>query len=131
MSTTLRRLVAATALTATTLLLAPTAGVAQTTEEPSGTDIPVRVERACQRIPNLVIRTDNVIERIGGDADTRGSLLWLDDRITRAADNGRTELVEVLENRRAVREASLDVFEQRRGELDDLAQRCADAGVDR
>ncbi|MEL6984222.1 MAG: hypothetical protein AAFO29_17480, partial [Actinomycetota bacterium] len=86
--------------------------------------------RNCLRIPNLLIRTDNVIERINGDADTRGSLLWLDTQIERAEENGREQLAEVLTNRRAVREASVPVFELRRDELNDLAERCRDAGVE-
>lgn len=93
-------------------------------------EIQERAERACARIPNLTTRTDNVIERLNGDATTRGSLLWLDERIKQAGDNGRHQLVEVLENRRDVRTKSLAVFEARQNQLTDLADRCVEAGVD-
>ncbi|MEL6893855.1 MAG: hypothetical protein AAFP84_19845 [Actinomycetota bacterium] len=88
-----------------------------------------RVERACARVPNLTTRTQNVLDRIQGDEETRGSLLWLDRRIANAAENDRTELVEVLTNRRNVREASIDVLEQRLVALGDIAELCADAGL--
>lgn len=50
-----------------------------TTAAPSAAadDLGPRLERACLRIPNLQIRTDNLLTRITGDADTIGSLLWL------------------------------------------------------
>jgi hypothetical protein len=89
-----------------------------------------RLERACRRVPNLQIRTDRLIERLQGDSDTLGSLLWLERQIERARENGRDQLVTVLENRLAVRTASLDVLELRADALDDLEQICIDLGVD-
>lgn len=137
MSPTLRRFGAGAALVATLVggVGAGSAAAATTSEEATasvevGVEVPVRVERSCLRIPNLMIRTDNLIERITAEADTRGSLLWLDTQIERAESNGRDQLTEVLTNRRAVREATVPVLEQRRGELDDLADRCRDAGVE-
>ena len=125
-----RPLLAAVALGAALLTASP--AQAETTGDGSGeaASVGARAERACLRIPNLTIRTDNVLDRINGDAETPGSLLWLDTRIERARDNGRDQMVEVLENRRAVREASIPVFELRQGELDTLRQRCLDAGVE-
>lgn len=108
----------------------PVGATSSDSADETSTEVPVRIERACLRIPNLIIRTDNVIERINGDAETRGSLLWLDDKIAQASENGREQLTEVLENRRAVREASVPVFETRLTELDRLAERCRDAGVE-
>ena len=89
-----------------------------------------RIERACLRIPNLTVRTENLIDRISGDAATRGSLLWLDDKIAKAEELGRTDVVTVLENRRAVREQTLPILEQRLATLGTLAERCATAGVE-
>lgn len=132
MPTPFRRLgVASIAALPLALALAlPSAASATTETEESSAEIPPRVERACLRIPNLTTRTENVIDRINGDADTRGSLLWLDGKIAQAEENGRDQLAEALQNRRAVREASVDVFELRLTELGDLAERCRSAGVD-
>jgi hypothetical protein len=92
-------------------------------------DIRPRLERACLRIPNLTIRTNNLIERITGDAETRGSLLWLQAQIDRAETQGREQLVTVLENRLEVRTATVPVLEQRLEGLAKLSTRCAELGV--
>ncbi len=88
-----------------------------------------RLERACLRVPNLQIRTDNVLARITGDAATRGSLLWLDTQIAEAQAKGRDQLVDVLTNRRAVREQSVDVLELRTTQLAELSEICTEHGV--
>ncbi len=114
-----------------TLVAAPTASAATDPSTDDATaELNARLERACLRIPNMTIRTENAIERINGDAETRGSLIWLDERIARAEENGRDDRVEVLTNRRAVREATVPVLEQRLENLASLADRCRDAGVD-
>lgn len=95
----------------------------------SGEGAPARLERACLRIPNLQLRTDNAIARLNGDATTRGSLAWLQAKIDLAESRGRTEAVTVLENRLAVRTETLEVLELRRTELVDLAARCAARGL--
>ena len=87
-------------------------------------DVGPRLERACLRIPNLQLRTDNLLERLRGDATVRGSLAWLQTQIDAAAAAGRTQLVTVLENRLAVRTATIDVLVQRQAALVELAQTC-------
>lgn len=136
MFTKVRALGIAGAIAATTVLTAGAAGATPTEETAAdessveaAPEFAARVERACARVPNLTARTERVLERIGGDADTVGSLLWLDGRIAQAEARDRTELAAFLENRRAVREASVDVFELRLERLGELADRCAEAGV--
>jgi hypothetical protein len=92
-------------------------------------DLGPRAERACLRIPNIEIRTTNLIERLQGDATVRGSLLWLQAQIDKATSRGRTDLVAVLENRLAVRTQTLEVLQQRQAELPELEQWCIDHGV--
>lgn len=128
MHTSLRAAGLAAAVLASTVLGAGAASADVSTD--SSYEIPPRVERACLRIPNLTMRAENVLARINGDADTIGSLLWLDKRIARAEDNGREELAEFLTNRRAVREASIEVLELRLVMLADLGELCEEAGVD-
>ncbi len=103
---------------------------AATQQDRSAGEIPPRLERACLRIPNLTTRTENLIERLSGDAETRGSLAWLDTKIAQADEAGRTDLVTVLTNRRAVREQTIPVLELRLDRLENLRERCAQAGVE-
>lgn len=105
--------------------------VADDTEaERDGEQVRARLARACARIPNLQRRTDNLIERLQGDAETKGSLAWLQTQIERSEDAGRDQLVIVLENRLEVRTALLPVLELRRDGLDELAGLCAEWGAD-
>lgn len=90
------------------------------------TDLGPRVERACARVPNLQLRTDNLLTRIQGDASTVGSLAWLDAEIAKAQTAGRAQLVTVLQNRRGVRATNVAVLQKRKTELATLSQRCAD-----
>jgi len=125
MKASLRAAGLAAAVLASTMLGAGAAAAATGSES----DVPPRIERACLRIPNLTTTTENVLARINGDADTIGSLRWLDDRIAGAERHGRDERAEFLTNRRAVREASIEVFELRLVTLSHLSDRCHEAGV--
>ena len=104
-----------------------TAGAASPAAAPG--ELGPRLERACLRVPNLETRTANLIARLEGDAATRGSLAWLQAQIDRAAARGRTDLVEVLENRLAVRTQTLEVLRLRQDALPRLRQFCIDNGV--
>jgi hypothetical protein len=121
-------MISAVVLSAGVALVVPTAAHAAST--PSTTELPVRLKRACLRIPNLEIRTERLINRLNGDASTRGSLLWLQAQIDDATAKGRTQLAEVLTNRLAVRTQTVKVLEQRHERLEKLAERCRNHGVD-
>jgi hypothetical protein len=101
-----------------------------TTATASTSTLPLRLQRACLRIPNLETRTSNLITRLNGDASTRGSLLWLQAQIDDATAKGRTQLATVLENRLAVRTQTLKVLTQRQTRLEKLADLCRQHGVD-
>lgn len=124
----LRRWIAAglagVALAAAVALPAAAAAPAQVDDE-----LGPRVERLCDRVPNLQLRTANVIERLEGDADTLGSLAWLEVKIGEAETRGRTELVTVLTNRLAVRTDTLAVLHQRTEGLVQLEAWCVEHGV--
>ena len=113
----------ASAAIAATLALAPAPAGAQAT---TTGDLGPRVERACARIPNLQLRTDNLLTRLGADASTIGSLAWLDKEIAQAQAQGRTQLVTVLQNRKNVRTSSVAVLEKRKTELVKLAEKCTE-----
>ena len=106
-------------------LIVPTAAHAAGTGE-----LPARYERACLRIPNLQLRTTNVITRLNGDAATKGSLAWLQAQVDDATAKGRTQLATVLQNRLAVRTQTLEVLTQRQQRLTKLADLCRSHGVE-
>jgi len=81
-----------------------------------------RLDLACARVPNLTTRVEKVLARINGDAETRGSIAWLETKADQARDNGREQLAELIENRIAVRTERIDVLEIR---LDNLAEAAA------
>jgi hypothetical protein len=121
-------MISAVVLSAGVALVVPTAAHAASTTTTN--ELPVRLERACLRIPNLELRTQNLIDRLNGDASTRGSLLWLQAQIDDATSKGRTQLAEVLTNRLAVRTQTVRVLDQRLENLEKLAERCRTHGVD-
>ena len=102
---------------------------AQSTPAPAE-DTAARAELACSRIPNITIHTTNVLARINGDAERRGSLLWLETKIDQARERNREDLAVVLENRLEVRRSLIPVLEDRLVRLDELSIRCAEAGFD-
>ena len=123
-SRTSKLALAAVVVTAGAALVVPTAAHAAGSGE-----LPARLGRACLRIPNLEIRTTNLITRLNGDASVRGSLAWLQAQIDDAEAKGRTQLVTVLKNRLAVRTQTLEVLGQRQQRLEKLAERCRNHGV--
>jgi hypothetical protein len=123
-------MIGAVVVTAGTALIVPTAAQAATPSSTTTNELPARLERACLRIPNLQLRTDNLITRLNGDASTRGSLLWLQAQIDDAKAKGRTQLATVLENRLAVRTQSLEVLAVRQERLTNLIERCRNHGVE-
>ena len=116
------------------LIVPVTASAASTTTVPPSStttrELPARLKRACLRIPNLEIRTTNMITRLNGDASVRGSLLWLQAQIDDATAKGRTQLATVLQNRLKVRTETLKVLTNRQQRLDKLAEMCRKHGVD-
>jgi hypothetical protein len=88
------------------------------------------VERACLRIPNLELRTEQLQERLDGDATVRGSLAWLASKADAARAAGRPQLATVLENRLAVRTTTRKILDLRHDELTLLRTRCEDLGVE-
>ena len=91
-----------TSLVATATLLAPGVAAAETETSEPAADTAVeerddghrraRIERACNRAPRIKTRATNILDRINGTEDERGSLLWLDAKAAEARDNGRDQL---------------------------------------
>lgn len=108
------------------LLFAPAASASTPTPE----DLGPRLAAACARVPNAIIRTENLQERLAGDVDTRGSLLWLADLADRADARDRPELAEALRNRLDVRTEIAGTLEVRLERLQEATVACDEADAD-
>lgn len=107
--------------------LATAASAQEPTTEPAGEH--QVVEALCRRIPVVQGRLDDHLARITGDADTAGSVLWLEARADQADGAGRTRLATQLRERADRRAARVEVIQVRLEELDEAAARCAEAGL--
>jgi hypothetical protein len=116
----IRRIAMAVGLT-TILLLSAVPAMAATTDPGQRQQ---RFDRACARVPNLTNRVEHMLARIKGDADTIGSIAWLETKADAAREHGREELAESIENRIAVRTERIDVLEIRLDNLADAAAAC-------
>jgi hypothetical protein len=112
----------ATTLVATTTALVLGAGPALADEDPPSPQEPITLtaEQSAalcrQRIPAVLDRIARLEQRAEGDASTPGSTAWLQERIERAKEEGRTQAADRLEQRlseRPERLAQLDDVEQR------------------
>lgn len=131
MTTPRRATLKSTILLTAAVAAAGAALIVPTTAHAAGTgELPARYERACLRIPNLQLRTTNVITRLNGDAATKGSLAWLQAQVDDATAKGRTQLATVIQNRLAVRTQTLEVLTQRQQRLTKLADLCRSHGVE-
>ena len=122
-------LIGAVAMTAGAAMVVPTSAFTGATSTTTTGALPVRYERACLRLPNFQIRTNNLITRLNGDASTKGSLAWLQAQINDAKAKNRTQLATVLQNRLAVRTQTLKVLQQRQDGLAKLLDKCRAHGV--
>lgn len=85
-----------------------------------------RVRLLCERVPLVLRRANSMLDRILGDAETVGSLAWLDARIARAEAAGRDDLVVVLQNRRDAREGMIPILQRHIARLEQILARCED-----
>lgn len=102
------------------VLLTASPAFAQGTTDPNRP----RVAALCARVPNAEIRTTNLITRLEADANTLGSLAWLQTKVDQATSAGRTELATKLQNRLEYRTAKLEVLQKRSVELGKLSDWC-------
>ena len=116
-----RRTLLSTGLVAL-MVIGATPALAATTAAAAPEQRQERLDRVCARVPDLTIRVENVLARIQGDADTGGSIAWLENRAQEARANGRDQLAELIENRIAVLTERIDVLVVR---LDNLAEAAA------
>ena len=83
-----------------------------------------RIDWLCARVPLATDRVERALDRINGDADERGSILWLHDRADRARAAGRDDLAHLIEGRIDIRVERIDVLEARLDWLSEAEQMC-------
>ncbi|MDJ0769940.1 MAG: hypothetical protein QNJ12_14160 [Ilumatobacter sp.] len=127
------RSVAIAAFGLSAVLVAPAAVSAATassdapeTSEDEAARIQQRLERLCLRAENVQVRVQNRIERLEGDAETRGSLAWLQARVENAQRRGWEDRGTMLQNRLQIREMSLEQLRERAVHVEDILDRCAE-----
>src|SRR3954468_17434359 len=88
-----------------------------------------RLESFCTRVPHLIERGEKLQPRLAGDADTKGSLKWLQARVDRAEKEVRQRAVKRLERRL---ERRTELSQKLPGRLDMLRKaqtECTAAGL--
>jgi len=88
-----------------------------------------RLERFCTRVPHLIERGEKVQPRLAGDAETRGSLAWLQARIDKAESESRDRAVKRLERRLERRTELAARLPERLETLRKAQTECAAAGL--
>lgn len=124
MALPLRSTIAVAGLALAGTLVLPTAAGATDGHEPGP-----RAERVCDRAPLAEGRLNRALQRIDGDADTRGSLEWLSAKRDEAEAEDRTHLVTILDNRITSRTAAREFVVARQTEVAAIAELCADHGL--
>ena len=95
----------------------------------SGAAKVTRLEKACHRIPAATTKVTAHIAKLQADASTRGSIAWLQDRITKAQAKNHPQAVTMLQAKLAERQAALTALQARLTLLTDAAAFCVAHGV--
>jgi hypothetical protein len=88
-----------------------------------------RLERFCTRVPHLIERGGKLQPRLAGDADTRGSLKWLQAKIDQAEERDLQFVVKRLERRLERRTELSQNLPERLDALRKAQTECAAAGL--
>ncbi|MFF4186189.1 hypothetical protein ACFYZ9_23675 [Streptomyces sp. NPDC001691] len=124
-----RRRVAAAALAATAVLTvtAPSAfadsapSAAATAKAPTGDG----AKSICKREPKSEKRIERALNRLGGGADTLGSVARMQQRVDNAKKEGHTAIATYLDHKLTYRKGLVTTLQQRQKDLKDVASWCA------
>ncbi|MCI0426149.1 MAG: hypothetical protein L0Z49_06385 [Actinobacteria bacterium] len=118
----LKRVGLTTGLVAAMVLGTSVPAMAQTEE--TGERHRPRLERFCENVPDHIERVEERLARIQGDADTRGSIAWLEVKQAEAEEAGRDNLATMIGHRIAIKTELIDVLEARLAALADAEVFC-------
>lgn len=115
-----RKFAAAGCLTACLAIAAPAVASADPAPSPSAGPGPITVTLSAEqaqflctkRLPKVEQRTKKLVDRINGDASTRGSTKWLQARAQKEKDAGRTTTANLLTERASRRAGQVDKLNQ-------------------
>lgn len=93
---------------------------------PTGGALEQRVTKFCGRIPDLLERVDKAQTRISADAETKGSLAWLEARKDAAQTLDRDQIVRRVERRIERRTERLAALPEVKEQLIAAQGECAD-----
>ncbi|WP_405562763.1 hypothetical protein [Streptomyces sp. NBC_01180] len=82
-------------------------------------------KKLCRRVPRLEKRIDKRIKRMEGTVGTRGSIKYLEQRITDAKKDNHTAIAKLLGDRLATREGLLTTLKGKQPDLKSVATWCA------
>jgi hypothetical protein len=88
-----------------------------------------RLQLACTRIPNLISRTENLQKRLPADANTRGSIAWVEAKADKAEAAGHADLATVLRNRTDVMKAKEATLDAQLAALKNAQTACSEHGA--
>jgi hypothetical protein len=111
-----RKFAAAGCLAACVALAAPAVASADTAPAPGPITVTLSADQAqflcTKRLPKVQARTKKLVDRINGDASTRGSTKWLQARAQKEKDAGRTTTANLLTERASKRSGQVDKLNQ-------------------
>ncbi|MGW2860192.1 hypothetical protein [Streptomyces sp. NPDC001205] len=121
-----RRRVAAAALAATAVLTvtAPSAfadSAPATAKAPTGDG----AKSICKREPKSEKRIERALNRLGGGAETLGSVARMQQRVDNAKKEGHTAIATYLDHKLTYRKGLVTTLQQRQKDLKDVASWCA------
>ncbi len=94
---------------------------------PDPTDrIEAAIERRCEEVPNTIARVEERIARLQGDADTPGSIAWVEKWVRILREYGFDDLADLLDDRIPLKRRALDLAEQWLDHLRDVQAYCDD-----
>ncbi|MGW2818470.1 hypothetical protein [Streptomyces sp. NPDC001415] len=124
-----RRRVAAAALAATAVLTvtAPSAFADSTPSQAATAKAPTGdgAKGICKREPKTEKRIERALNRLGGGADTLGSVARLQQRVDNAKKEGHTAIATYLDHKLTYRKGLVTTLQQRQKDLKDVASWCA------
>lgn len=88
-----------------------------------------RLKVACARIPNIITRTENLQKRLPGDANTKGSIAWVEAKADKAEAAGRVDVAVSLNNRASVMKAKEATLSTQLANLHKAQDFCAKHGA--
>lgn len=88
-----------------------------------------RLQKACGRIPELISRVEKLQQRLPADANTKGSIAWVQAKADKAQANGHADLASVLRDRVTTMTARESILQTRLTALQDAQSICSSHGA--